>query len=314
MSQQNWVLARNIIIYDELNKVLSALNSAGINSIVLAGAALAKTVYPDIGLRPMSDIDLLVHQIDLPIIDKVLSQIGYLMETDRKDETHYHNTNPDFTMHIDVHTGLPYLDKSGLTEIWSKASRINLAAPTDRLSSQTSIEMMILPPEHALIYAATDALMYHGRLSQTCLTDIKFIIHNTAILFNWPDVIGLVKRYHLESHLYYALSVANQKIKTGIPEWVLTAIKPQGKKLLELRLYQTIFKNGSFSNGDLAPVLRFMTRPERFQVLLGSFFPSPDFMVKRYELTDRKLLSFYYPFRVLAHFGRVMKLIGQIIS
>ncbi|XCN73190.1 MAG: nucleotidyltransferase family protein [Candidatus Electrothrix aestuarii] len=52
--QTNRVLSRT------LGKVLSILAEAGIPALVLKGAALCQTLYPDPGLRPMRDIDLLL--------------------------------------------------------------------------------------------------------------------------------------------------------------------------------------------------------------------------------------------------------------
>jgi hypothetical protein len=76
--------ARNLLIYQELSHILAALATTdsfsisdfgfgisqfairnpqfAIPTVVLKGAALATTLYPSIGLRPMGDIDLLVPQ------------------------------------------------------------------------------------------------------------------------------------------------------------------------------------------------------------------------------------------------------------
>ena len=45
-----------------LREVLDLLGQAGIEALVLKGAALRHTVYPEIGLRPMRDIDLLLNR------------------------------------------------------------------------------------------------------------------------------------------------------------------------------------------------------------------------------------------------------------
>ena len=307
----------------------------------------------------MSDIDLLVHQTDLPIIEQALGLAGYLLETNRKYERHYQNTNPDFTIHIDVHIRLPYLDDSALCEVWARTRRINLVMPPPKAFgvAGTGTETLILSPEDALIYAATDALIYHGRLGEVALRDMALIIKDNVHPLNWSNVIRIIKQYQLESLLYYAFSVVNpvrsgikernklcknmepnaidasnganqmtkaipppERCRAGsvsgqiiIPEWVLKAIKPSGWKTLELRFYQSMFRSGSFINNDLAPVIRFITRPERFQVLLGSFLPSRDFMVQRYGVKYRRLVYLYYPFRIVSHFGRLIKLINQLL-
>jgi len=51
--------ARN---YAELGQLLRSLKDRGVEVIVLKGAALAETVWKNIALRPMADMDLLVDR------------------------------------------------------------------------------------------------------------------------------------------------------------------------------------------------------------------------------------------------------------
>jgi hypothetical protein len=44
-----------------LGEILAAFDKAGITALVLKGAALANLIYPSVGLRPMSDLDILVE-------------------------------------------------------------------------------------------------------------------------------------------------------------------------------------------------------------------------------------------------------------
>ena len=48
------------LLLRKLKDVLSSLADRGVEVIVLKGAALVTTLYPDLGLRPMRDIDLLI--------------------------------------------------------------------------------------------------------------------------------------------------------------------------------------------------------------------------------------------------------------
>jgi len=69
--------ARNMRLYRELVKILSALNSQGISVILLKGAHLAESVYKNLALRPMVDIDLLARKEDLLKVHEILLQQGY---------------------------------------------------------------------------------------------------------------------------------------------------------------------------------------------------------------------------------------------
>jgi hypothetical protein len=79
-------LAQNTLMYQELDRILRALDEVGIPVIVLKGAALAATVYEDIGLRPMGDLDLLVHPDVLGSSLKVFLSCSYAI----KKITSYH--------------------------------------------------------------------------------------------------------------------------------------------------------------------------------------------------------------------------------
>jgi Uncharacterised nucleotidyltransferase len=68
---------QNRLLLHDLERVLSALRVAGVQTMVLKGAALATTVYQDIALRPMNDVDVLVHPDDVGTAIKVLALTGF---------------------------------------------------------------------------------------------------------------------------------------------------------------------------------------------------------------------------------------------
>jgi hypothetical protein len=88
-------MARNMLIYEEINRVLRILREHNIEVIVLKGAALAESVYPDRALRPMGDVDLLLREDDIDEVESKLLEIGYLLHSYSKPKEfwkkdHYH--------------------------------------------------------------------------------------------------------------------------------------------------------------------------------------------------------------------------------
>jgi hypothetical protein len=67
----------NRVRTDVLRDILSAYAAAGIPALVLKGAALSHTVYPEPGLRPMSDLDILVREADLWRAQSLLAGLGF---------------------------------------------------------------------------------------------------------------------------------------------------------------------------------------------------------------------------------------------
>ena len=72
--------ASNEILGKSLCKLLEAFQEQGIASLVLKGAALSHTVYPQPALRPMRDLDILVREKDATHAQSVLLDLGFSMD------------------------------------------------------------------------------------------------------------------------------------------------------------------------------------------------------------------------------------------
>lgn len=75
VTQQN--LVRNILLSEELFALVKLFKREGIACIPLKGILLAETVYRDVGLRPICDLDVMVHWEDLPRVTSLILQQGF---------------------------------------------------------------------------------------------------------------------------------------------------------------------------------------------------------------------------------------------
>lgn len=76
--------AENQLHQANLNQILAALAEQGLALVLLKGAALAQTVYPDPACRPMSDIDFWVEPEQMDRAAALMAQLGFT--TKEKDE------------------------------------------------------------------------------------------------------------------------------------------------------------------------------------------------------------------------------------
>lgn len=76
-----------------LGQIVVACRAQDIPVLVLKGAALSHLVYPQPGLRPMRDLDLLVRPSDLARARRVLVQLGFAEPEDRLPDDHHHLTS-----------------------------------------------------------------------------------------------------------------------------------------------------------------------------------------------------------------------------
>src|SRR5436309_302704 len=68
--------------FAKLRVVLQHFHTNRIDCILLKGADLIPRLYGVLGVRPMVDVDLLVHDQDLPAIDRILRDLGYRSQID----------------------------------------------------------------------------------------------------------------------------------------------------------------------------------------------------------------------------------------
>lgn len=72
-------VSRSMLLYDAFGEIAAALNKAGIQAVALKGIYLAEHLYPKIGLRQFSDIDLLFRHEEVEKALEVFYQLGFSM-------------------------------------------------------------------------------------------------------------------------------------------------------------------------------------------------------------------------------------------
>ncbi len=121
----------NARLMKSLHSVLSLFEEKGISSLVLKGGALCQTLYPEIGLRPMRDIDLLLDRDDVMFAHTLLQKNGFAISTEVLPEGYYHlsalHKNVDgMQVCLELHHGLfpkdpPYYKSLFFEELYTHA-------------------------------------------------------------------------------------------------------------------------------------------------------------------------------------------------
>lgn len=101
----------NSILMSTLRQVLFALEKEGIRCLVLKGAALCHTVYPEIALRPMRDVDIMVAEEDAESAREVVTSLGFSESGSVVPPDHFHlaplyATVDQVPVCIELHRGL----------------------------------------------------------------------------------------------------------------------------------------------------------------------------------------------------------------
>lgn len=292
MSSRYREAAANVVRFAELETILSALVQAGVEAIVLKGAALA-TTYPNIAERPMSDVDLLVLRSQLPLAERCMLDMGYVPVTDVEHigplqlriagERGYQRQRGQFCPQFDLHWQLSPVEaysRIDVDSLWEECRPLQVIGATGwQLSPRDTLL-------HVCVHLATHAFSH-----PVAYTDIKQVI--AALEFSWESFIERVAQFRVKRVVYYALLLASQKTGASVPEGVLAALRPpcwQDRLVCcILHLQVTYSCRGNqlvFLHCALADNLL-----DAMRVLLGLIFPGPAWLEERYGVHGVVALS-----------------------
>ena len=98
--------AQNLIVRKQLEEILFILETHQIPIILLKGSVLAFTIYDNPACRVMSDLDILVHETDIPKVLTSFEQIGYQMSKPAWETPGHHLpalVKPGVCLPVEVH-------------------------------------------------------------------------------------------------------------------------------------------------------------------------------------------------------------------
>ena len=245
-------LKRNLSIIGALRGVLDAFQKSAISCLVMKGIHLAECVYPNIAMRGMSDVDLLVRKEDLRKADACLSSLGY-SSRDSTVASAMHNPagylasleygrEPPSPLNLHLHwhlvnTSVPasaFIRGIDLDRIWEKAAWISLA------DSQT----WTLCPEHLILYLCEHALRVGHSFDRLILVcDLFYAVKAFEDTIDWNALAAESRRTGLSRFAYHGMTIAKAYTELDIPETFLAELKPMNLSRSEGLFLQLQIRN-----------------------------------------------------------------------
>ena len=252
----------------EYEIVAQAFHRQGIDSILLKGADLLSRLYGMRGTRPLSDVDLLVHERDLPSIHRLLLTAGFTRQTDGNPAYF----SPVSGITLDLISELWYLDEEELTALWRRAR--------SRPIGQVTIKQ--LASDDLLLYLLAYSVIHRGHLSPSFFTDLRLLIEKEPL--HWPTIVEQAIQHHLKVPLYHGLrQLALSKPPIAIPSSVIQQLAPAtaAEQALEF-LFRRLVTTQPLP--ELGHFLLWITQPpgRRLAWLHRTLFPSSLFLLYRY--------------------------------
>jgi hypothetical protein len=289
----------------EIARVLEALASVGAAPLVLKGAALAHTHYPNAALRPRADTDLLISPRFRSEAEHALARLGYTKSEDVQGEHIFtqaawsrldHLSVPH---HLDVHWRInnsPILAKS--LDYDELARR---AVPLPPLGH----DARSLAPVHALLFACihraghTNAPYYvdgvpHLRGDRLIwLYDIHLLVTSMQA-DELAEFAALAASREMKAICIAALQRTSECFGTPIPGQVADVLDRPGRVEPSAR-----YLSGGRGRQMLGEFLAFDHWSDRAAWLKELAFPSADYMRSKYPDAGNARLSLLYARRAL---------------
>jgi hypothetical protein len=288
----------------ELDNLLQMLTREDIPVVVLKGICFILTIYPDIGLRPMGDVDILVPRPKWEKAVAIAQSLGY--ENNKPDASRglhdllghdvcLQKTGP-FPITLELHHSL-VADKT-----------FTYAVPVDWFWEQTEPlgrtslgmeykNLLMLTPVAQILYAASHAMLQHGgkNVSLGWYYDLDRLIRHYDGRMDWDQLLLQAKTFEWSSALHAALTQTYAYFATPIPEQVrasLSGAMDRHQRLVALKQV----KPATHSLEEHQKYLS-LNWYGRLRLVLALVIPSPAYMKWRYGLKSSWALPAYYPIR-----------------
>lgn len=235
LSGAAWDLAQR----SETTRLLAAFRDAGVKPLLLKGAALAYSHYPNPALRPRGDVDLLIAARDKMRAEELLGALDY------------------------VRVGVPMGEFISQESSWSRVDRFGAGHTVDLhwrsnnspiLAKLLSYEEMaaravsVLPlgpgavtpcPVHAILFACihraghanapfiVDGVRYPARERLIWLYDIHLLASRMATA-EFEEVAAIASRKRMKAICREALLLCEKRFALQVPPAVIQTLQPDG--------------------------------------------------------------------------------------
>lgn len=260
--------AANSLFFTHLDKIQKRLDQSGIRYLPLKGARLARWLYPDPALRPMSDLDLLVQPADLPQALRLFQEEGFELQ-----KTTYHLLMAGGKRHeiaFEIHWSLPG----------------GQALPGWMWETAASSRMEKEEIAFHLLYLAVHLASQHAQAPRLIWTyDLHLLLERYGQELDGEQVKQAAEELGWLPALQQATWMAHQAWGTPLPEWL--ADRPPG-----------YVKETSVEEWR-RKAMRLLPARLRLGFLVSYIFPSRGYIQRFFHPKPAWTWPLYYPVRWL---------------
>jgi hypothetical protein len=259
---------RNALLTKRLLTLVDLLEAHDIPVIPLKGPVLAASIYGNLALRQFGDLDILVHEQDVPRARDLLRSLGYQPRSQQSStqetaalQVRFHSqfADPDRKVLVELHWRLidwQFPFPFDLDRLWERFESVSLAGTVVRS----------FPPEDLLLFLCVHGSKpghRWGQLGQIC--DVAELVRAHQGL-DWGQVVAQAGRFGSERRLLLGLLLARDLLGTALPEKVRLRIQSDPwVPSLTAQVCEWLFREDEGRDGGLKRYLFDLNALERRQ-------------------------------------------------
>ncbi len=300
--------AREMVRRQEITRVLTLLDEAGIRPIVFKGTALAYLVYPAPGLRPRNDTDLLIRRADVDPARAVFAATGYVepaysgdellfrqFEAQREDSLGVHHA---FDVHWEIST------QSAFANLLSYDDLANYSVPAPMLGAAARAA----GPVEALLIACVHPAMHHRNEERLIwLFDVHLLAGRLAPE-EWKRFSATALSRKTGVVCAYALRHAHDLLGTAIPPHIINNLESAAG---DEPTAAYLDRSRSWRHEVGANIRGLSSWSDRLGLLREIAFPRPSYILEKYEWKDTLPARLGLPW---LYFRRAMEGTWKVVS
>jgi hypothetical protein len=213
---------------ESLKEIAAAFEDRRVPFALLKGEALSKALYPQDGLRPYGDIDLLIRPETYESAKAILMGLGFRLRQAAKEmerlrlfgEIEFDKDVP-IPLTVDLHWDTlmtSWEPQSLLTDddTWASLDHVRLG---NRI-------IPILQGEVLLIYLCVHFAFHHAFDGLLLLCDLFLMLRRDAEKTDWDRLIVMANRCQCRHALYCSLYFAKSLMAAPVPDAILDLLRP----------------------------------------------------------------------------------------
>jgi hypothetical protein len=330
---------------EELCDILGCLDGEGVETVLLKGLYLSKSVYDNIASRPTGDIDLLIRRRDIGRADRLLREIGFApapgsFPLKYYREVHFHVMyvrapgmgSIPLEIHWDIKDRFSLL-RVDMDEIWAgirpwslAQCKTNALSPEDLLAylcyhadkhtcfSRYIEDFSRVGPEVVLGNTVSAELLWYA--------DILRAIGLEGHRVGWDRLVDNSRRWGIEGEVYASLAVTDRVFGTSVAEEPLALLEPPKTRRFQAGIYRRLMMTPSSPDAACEGTGRqrllesgtgLQFRPFKLLDILDYLFPDPARVSRSFSVRG-PLLALRYAGHVVGAASRIVYCFGLLVG